>query len=129
MDQTHLTGKEQHTKSVRVSQSVESLADVFFTSSRVGWRSIVMTVSVCACVCLCVCVCVCLTAAISLELHVQYSPNFLCMRQHAWSWLSPPLAVLWMTLYLLIMGHMQGCQCNTGTASHGPWLMQQAISP
>jgi len=27
------------------------------------------------------------------------------------------LLVLWMTSYLHILGHMQGCQCNTGTAN------------
>jgi len=33
---------------------------------------------------------------------------------------------LWMTSYLHIMGHMQGCRCNTGTACQPASLMVQS---
>ena len=36
---------------------------------------------------------------------------------------------LWMTSYLYIMGHMQGCRCNTGTASQSAWWCSQAARP
>jgi len=88
---------------------------------------------------------VCLFASISLELHVRSSPNFLCMLPVAVArscsgafTIRYVLPVLWMTSYLHIMCHMQGCLCVTleqparrpdGAArrlGRGPRLKQQA---
>ena len=48
------------------------------------------------------------------------------------------LPVSWITSYVLILGHMQGCRCDTGTVSQPggaarrlgcrPWLKQLAVS-
>ena len=123
---------------------------------RYGRRSIVMTVSVCLPACLPACLSVCLPVCLSVcqlaylwnytsNLH-QFLPNFYAC--YLCPLLSPPLhgvairyilPVLWVASYLHIMGHMQGCQCNTGTASQPdgaarwlglarPWLKQQAVS-
>ena len=60
-------------------------------------------------VCLSVCVCVCLSTIISSELHVRFSPKFLCLlpmvvprSSSGGVLIGYALPVLWMTSYLLI---------------------------
>ena len=92
------------------------------------------------------CLSVCLFAIIASQLHARslhrFSACYLC------PWLGQPLAALRYAvyfrfrndvIYLNIVGHMQGCRCNSGTASQparwcsqlwlgcGPSLKQQAV--
>jgi len=51
-----------------------------------------------------ICLSVCLSAPISQKLQCRTSPNFYtCL---LWSWLDPPLPVLWMTSWFHMMGPM-----------------------
>ena len=79
------------------------------TSPRLERRSIVTTVSACLSVCPRAYLRNYTSNLREIFMHVTY------VRVSVLAAIRYVLPVLWMTSYLHIMGHMQGCQCNTGT--------------